>query len=124
MDQETFTLLRDTVRRFVDQRLIPAEDQVEHDDLVPEAIVAEMRELGLFQPFRRRADLDGRETIIEIELLRQHRAQRLVVVDQENLLAAIVYGHAYATCQPSQSHCIRYDLDTKAARFSKIPPAW
>ncbi|MBY8822447.1 acyl-CoA dehydrogenase family protein [Sphingomonas colocasiae] len=48
MDQETFTLLRDTVRRFVDQRLIPAEDQVEHDDLVPEAIVAEMRELGLF----------------------------------------------------------------------------
>jgi len=48
MDQETFSLLRDTVRRFVDERLIPAEDQVEHDDAVPEAIVAEMRELGLF----------------------------------------------------------------------------
>ncbi len=48
MDQETFALLRDTVRRFVDQRLIPAEDQVEHDDLVPDAIVAEMRDLGLF----------------------------------------------------------------------------
>jgi len=48
MDQETFSLLRDTVRRFVEERLIPAEDQVEHDDAVPEAIVAEMRELGLF----------------------------------------------------------------------------
>ncbi len=48
MDQETFSLLRDTVRRFVEERLIPAEDQVEHDDAVPESIVAEMRELGLF----------------------------------------------------------------------------
>jgi acyl-CoA dehydrogenase len=48
MDQETFSLLRDTVRRFVEERLIPAEDQVEHDDAVPESIVAEMRDLGLF----------------------------------------------------------------------------
>ena len=48
MDQETFEMLRSTVRRFVDQRLIPAEDRVEHDDAVPEEIIAEMRELGLF----------------------------------------------------------------------------
>ncbi|MET0270791.1 MAG: acyl-CoA dehydrogenase family protein [Sphingomonas sp.] len=48
MDSETFDLLRDTVRRFVEERLIPAEDQVEHDDAVPEAIVSEMREMGLF----------------------------------------------------------------------------
>ena len=28
MDTETFTLLRDTVHRFVAERLIPAEDEV------------------------------------------------------------------------------------------------
>ncbi|HRE42696.1 MAG TPA: acyl-CoA dehydrogenase family protein [Terricaulis sp.] len=48
MDHETFALLRDTVRRFVEQRLIPAEDQVEREDAIPPEIVAEMRELGLF----------------------------------------------------------------------------
>ncbi len=35
MDQETFDLLRATVRRFVDARLIPAEDRVENEDAVP-----------------------------------------------------------------------------------------
>ncbi len=48
MDSETFDLLRDTVRRYVEERLIPAEDQVDQDDAVPESIVAEMREMGLF----------------------------------------------------------------------------
>lgn len=41
-------MLLDTVRRFVDERLIPAEDRVEEEDAVPEEIVAEMRDLGLF----------------------------------------------------------------------------
>ena len=44
MDLETFELLRATVRRFVDQRLIPAEDRVEHDDEMPPEIIAEMRQ--------------------------------------------------------------------------------
>jgi acyl-CoA dehydrogenase len=48
MDTETYELLRATVRRFVEQRLMPAEDQVEADDTVPDEIVNEMRELGLF----------------------------------------------------------------------------
>jgi len=48
MDDETFSLLRDTVRRFVDERLIPAEDQVEQDDAISPEIVAEIRNLGLF----------------------------------------------------------------------------
>jgi len=48
MDQDTFDLLRTTVRRFVDERLIPAEDRVEEADAVPDEIVAEMRALGLF----------------------------------------------------------------------------
>jgi len=48
MDQETFSALRDTVRRFVAERLVPNEDRLETDDAVPDEIIAEMRELGLF----------------------------------------------------------------------------
>ena len=48
MDSDTFSLLRDTVRRFVDERLIPNEDRVEEDDAVPEDIIQAMRDLGLF----------------------------------------------------------------------------
>ncbi len=48
LDQETFTLLTASVQRFVRERLMPAEDQVEADDEVPQAIIDDMRELGLF----------------------------------------------------------------------------
>jgi acyl-CoA dehydrogenase len=48
MDAETYELLRSTVRRFVEERLIPSEDRVELEDAVPEEIIADMRELGLF----------------------------------------------------------------------------
>ncbi|WP_300535195.1 acyl-CoA dehydrogenase family protein [Sphingosinicella sp.] len=48
MDAETFGLFRAAIRRFVDERLIPAEDAVEEADAVPDAIVDEMREMGLF----------------------------------------------------------------------------
>nr|WP_216651005.1 acyl-CoA dehydrogenase family protein [Novosphingobium sp. SG751A] len=41
-------MLRDTVRRFVDERLIPAEDAVEEADAVPAEIIDQMREMGLF----------------------------------------------------------------------------
>lgn len=45
---ETLAQLTDTVRRFVRERLVPLEAQVDRDDAVPEAVIAEMRELGLF----------------------------------------------------------------------------
>ena len=48
MDADTFALLRETVRRFVDERLVPNEDRVEDEDAVPPEIIEEMRELGLF----------------------------------------------------------------------------
>ncbi len=47
MDAETFAMLRETVRRFVDERLVPNEDRVENEDAVPEEIIQEMRDLGL-----------------------------------------------------------------------------
>src|SRR5215471_14465335 len=48
LDLETRDALIDTVRRFVAERLRPLEAKVAEDDAVPEDIVAEMRELGLF----------------------------------------------------------------------------
>ena len=48
LDTETRDQLIATVRRFVTERLVPNEDKTARDDLVPDAIVAEMRELGLF----------------------------------------------------------------------------
>ena len=47
-DRETLNVLLDTVRRFVDERLIPHEGVVAETDAIPEAIVEEMRGLGLF----------------------------------------------------------------------------
>jgi len=47
-DQETFSILLDTIRRFVRERLIPAEQQVVDSDEIPDAIVKAMREMGLF----------------------------------------------------------------------------
>ncbi|WP_454672942.1 acyl-CoA dehydrogenase family protein [Achromobacter pestifer] len=48
LDTETLTLLLDAVRRFVHERLIPAEDELASSGQVPPDIVNEMRELGLF----------------------------------------------------------------------------
>ena len=48
LDQETFQLLKDSVQRFVRERLVPAENHLEEHDEVPADIVADMKELGLF----------------------------------------------------------------------------
>jgi len=48
LDPGTLSQLLATIRRFVDEQLIPAEVTVADTDSIPTAIVAEMRELGLF----------------------------------------------------------------------------
>jgi acyl-CoA dehydrogenase len=48
LDPESFSLLLDTLRRFVAERLRPLEARVAEEDAVPDEIVAEMREMGLF----------------------------------------------------------------------------
>lgn len=48
LDPETLHQLLDTVGRFVEERLKPAEAKVAADDRIPAEIVGEMRELGLF----------------------------------------------------------------------------
>ncbi len=48
MDAQTFDLLLSTIRRFVAEVLIPAENRVEEEDAVPDEIVTQMKALGLF----------------------------------------------------------------------------
>jgi len=48
LDSETRAQLIETVRRFVAEKCMPIEAKVAEDDRVPDAIVAEMRALGLF----------------------------------------------------------------------------
>ena len=48
LDPETFDHLIDIVRRFVAERLRPIEAEVEANDAVPDAVVQDMRDLGLF----------------------------------------------------------------------------
>jgi len=48
LDPETLDQLIGAVRRFVEERLIPLEAQVAEEDKIPEEVVDEMRDLGLF----------------------------------------------------------------------------
>jgi len=47
-DQEILDQLLDSVERFVRERLIPIEHQVDEEDRVPDGIVDEMKDLGLY----------------------------------------------------------------------------
>ena len=48
LDASTFNLLLSSVRRYVHERLIPLEAQVSETNAIPEEVVGEIRELGLF----------------------------------------------------------------------------
>ena len=48
IDADSFAQVCETIDRFVRERLIPAEEQVERDDDVPPDIVQAMRDMGLF----------------------------------------------------------------------------
>jgi acyl-CoA dehydrogenase len=48
LDLETREQLIDTVRRFVTERLRPLEAKVSEDDAIPQAVIEEMKGLGLF----------------------------------------------------------------------------
>ena len=47
-DSETLNVLLDTVNRFVRERLVPAEAQVAETDEIPQDIVDDMKQMGLF----------------------------------------------------------------------------
>lgn len=48
LDKEVLQQFIDTVRRYVRERLIPLEQQVSEEDKIPEEVIEEMKEMGLF----------------------------------------------------------------------------
>lgn len=48
LDQETLKQLIDTLDKFVHERLIPLEREVNANDKLPDSVIEEMREMGLF----------------------------------------------------------------------------
>ncbi len=48
LDQESFTIFLDTIQKFVDNKLIPREEEVSKTNNIPIDIINEMKELGLF----------------------------------------------------------------------------
>ncbi|MBI6566209.1 acyl-CoA dehydrogenase family protein [Pseudomonas synxantha] len=47
-DSETLTILLDSIRQFVDEVLIPREQEVAETDAIPQDVAAQMRGMGLF----------------------------------------------------------------------------
>lgn len=48
LDQATLEQLKSTIRRFVERRLIPLEAEVADTDAIPDYVIQDMRDLGLF----------------------------------------------------------------------------
>ena len=48
MDEDTYNLFLDTLKRYVKERMVPAENEVIETNEIPAHIIEEMRELGLF----------------------------------------------------------------------------
>jgi acyl-CoA dehydrogenase len=48
LDPETFDQLLAAIRRFVEERLVPHEAEVGESDRIPDGLIQEMRDLGLF----------------------------------------------------------------------------
>ena len=48
LDQETLNQFVDSVRRYVRDRLVPLEMQVAEEDRIPDDVIDELKELGLF----------------------------------------------------------------------------
>ena len=48
IEQATFNVLLEAIERFINEKLVPIEALVDKNDQVPEFVISEMRELGLF----------------------------------------------------------------------------
>ena len=48
LEADVYEQFRNTLARFVRERLVPNEERVANDDAIPTEIISEMREMGLF----------------------------------------------------------------------------
>lgn len=96
-DQEILNQLRDTVSRFVRDRLVPLENEVAENDAIPEDVVEEMKAMGLFgltipEQYGGLGLTMEEEVIIAIELGRTSPAFRSLIGTNNGIgSAAIVF---------------------------------
>ena len=81
LDQETLNQFVETIRRYVRERLVPLEELVAEEDRIPEDVIDEMKEMGLFG--------------ISIATILQKRRQ---VTDRLAADSAIQFAAAAAVC--------------------------
>src|SRR5262249_23770558 len=77
------------------------------------------------QPLRGSADLDGRKAVVEVELLGEDGPQGLIVIDQEDLLATVVYRHVcyYLRSPPLLLYLVRRGGKSGSLRQTGLPRA-
>jgi acyl-CoA dehydrogenase len=104
-DQEFLNQILDTVSRFVRERLMPLEGQVAEEGLIPDEIVAEMKELGFFgltipEEFGGMGLTMEEEILVAIELGRTSPAFRSLIGTNNGIgSAAIVFDGTEAQKQ-------------------------
>src|SRR3546814_10331413 len=59
VDPETLDQLVDTVRRYTREKLVPLEARVAEDDAIPEEILRDFREMGLFRSEEHTSELQS-----------------------------------------------------------------
>jgi acyl-CoA dehydrogenase len=124
-DQEVLEQLLDTVSRYVRERLVPLEAQVAEDDAIPEEIVDEIREMGLFG-LTIPEEYDGlgltmeEEALIAIELGRTSPAFRSLIGTNNGIgSAAIVFD---GTEEQKQTYLPRYASGELIGAFCLTEP--
>lgn len=97
-DQATLNQLIDVIARFVRERLVPAENQMEEEARMPEGILQEMKELGLFgltipEEYGGLGLTMEEEILVAIELGRTSPAFRSIIGTNNGIgSAAIVFS--------------------------------
>lgn len=104
-DQEMLNQFLDTIAKFVKERLVPAEADVAENDLIPDDIVNEMKDMGLFG-MTIPEEYDGlgltmeEEALVAIELGRTSPAFRSLIGTNNGIgSAAIVFDGTEAQKQ-------------------------
>lgn len=96
-DQEMLNQFLDTISRFVKERLVPAEQEVAESDKIPDDIVNEMKEMGLFgmtipEEYEGLGLTMEEEALVAIELGRTSPAFRSLIGTNNGIgSAAIVF---------------------------------
>lgn len=124
-DQEILNQFIDTIAKFVKERLVPAEAEVSENDEIPEDIVNEMKEMGLFG-MTIPEEYDGlgltmeEETLVAIELGRTSPAFRSLIGTNNGIgSAAIVFD---GTEEQKQKYLPKYATGELIGAFCLTEP--